>query len=170
VELEPYGLDQLRVFLELIEMQLADGQAFLLDSRPTLADFSAYIPVYLANMTPRISLLDQFARVLEWMGRVSAIGYGTVSPLGANEAMEIARQSVPRTHDREDFGDPSGRRPGQRVNVAADDYGTERVEGALVASSAHEIAIRHSDPAVGEIVLHFPKVGFRVWPTEAKSA
>ena len=46
----------------------------------------------------------------------------------------------------------------------ADDYGRDPIKGTLVASSARSIAIRRSDPAVGEVVVHFPRAGFWVMP------
>ena len=48
------------------------------------------------------------------------------------------------------------------MTVTPDDYGFDPVAGTLVASSAEEIAIRRSDPAVGAVVVHFPRFGFRV--------
>ena len=43
-----------------------------------------------------------------------------------------------------------------------DDYGFDPVAGELVCSSANQIAVRRRDPALGEIVVHFPRIGFRV--------
>jgi hypothetical protein len=31
-----------------------------------------------------------------------------------------------------------------------------------VSSSVHKVAVRRTDPALGEIVVHFPRIGFRV--------
>jgi glutathione S-transferase len=44
----------------------------------------------------------------------------------------------------------------------ADDYGRDPIAGELVRSSAQEIAIRRSDPLVGDVVVHFPRAGFMV--------
>jgi len=43
-----------------------------------------------------------------------------------------------------------------------DDYGLDPVAGELVFSTVHEIAVRRRDAALGEIVVHFPRFGFRV--------
>src|SRR5262245_40624219 len=51
--------------------------------------------------------------------------------------------------------DPIGRKPGQTVTVTPDDTGRDPVVGELVASGVHEIVIRRSDPAVGEVCVHF---------------
>jgi hypothetical protein len=36
------------------------------------------------------------------------------------------------------------------------------VRGAVVGASADEIAVRRSDPRCGEVVVHFPRLGYRV--------
>jgi hypothetical protein len=48
------------------------------------------------------------------------------------------------------------------VTVTPDDTGRDPVVGELVASGVHEIVIRRSDPAVGEVCVHFPRAGFVV--------
>jgi glutathione S-transferase len=50
------------------------------------------------------------------------------------------------------------------VTVTPDDTGRDPVTGELVASSVDEIVIKRSDPAVGEICVHFPRAGFVVAP------
>jgi hypothetical protein len=37
--------------------------------------------------------------------------------------------------------------------------------GELVFSTPHEIAIKRHDPAVGDVVVHFPRAGFWVLAT-----
>jgi hypothetical protein len=50
------------------------------------------------------------------------------------------------------------------VTVTADDYAFDPVAGQIVALTASDIAIRRRDPQVGEIVVHFPRAGFRLAP------
>jgi hypothetical protein len=49
-----------------------------------------------------------------------------------------------------------------RVSVVPDDYGFDPVAGELVVATLHEVAVRRTDPAVGEVVVHFPRIGFQV--------
>ena len=49
-----------------------------------------------------------------------------------------------------------------QVRVVPDDYGFDPVEGEIVALQVHGIAIRREAPEVGEVVVHFPRAGFRV--------
>ena len=45
--------------------------------------------------------------------------------------------------------------------MTPDDYGNP-VAGRLLAWSAEEVVLRHEDPSVGAVNLHFPRVGFDV--------
>src|SRR5438128_1860068 len=58
--------------------------------------------------------------------------------------------------------EPNGLESGDAVSVVPDDYGLDPVAGELVFSTVHEIAVRRRDAALGEIVVHFPRFGFRV--------
>jgi glutathione S-transferase len=100
--------------------------------------------------------------MLAWAERVKAIGHGKRGACTPAEALDIARDVKPASATRQDAGEPNGIAPGDRVVVHADDYGFEEVEGELVASDARELALRRSDPRIGEVVVHFPRAGFRV--------
>ncbi len=39
-------------------------------------------------------------------------------------------------------------------------YGRDLVEGELVLIDADEIALRRRDPRLGDIVVHFPRLGY----------
>jgi hypothetical protein len=36
------------------------------------------------------------------------------------------------------------------------------VRGEVVAANPNEIAVRHEHPSCGEVVVHFPRLGYRV--------
>jgi glutathione S-transferase len=78
------------------------------------------------------------------------------------DALAIARESRPAAGGDVDPAEPNGLAPGMPVTVTADDYAFDPVAGELVQSSADEVAVRRRDPAVGEVVVHFPRYGFRV--------
>ena len=78
------------------------------------------------------------------------------------EALAVAKAATATAQEAADPHDPGGRKPGDAVTVSADDYGRDPIAGTLVFSNAHEIAIRRSDSAVGEVVVHFPRAGFTV--------
>jgi hypothetical protein len=127
----------------------------------SLADLSAYHPVwFLARTETTRAAVDRLPRLCAWRDRVAAIGHGDPRPLDAEEAVEIARRATPATAPAADPGDPSGRKPGDRVLVLPDDYGRDPVAGELVWSDAYEIAIRRVDERAGEVVVHFPREGY----------
>jgi hypothetical protein len=96
---------------------------------------------------------------------VAEIGHGTVTPMDSKEALKIARDATSAAQAAEDASDPRGLKPGDAVAVSADDYGRDPVAGEIVFSTAHEIAIRRSDPQAGDVVVHFPRAGFVVTRT-----
>jgi glutathione S-transferase len=161
----PAARDQLRAHLDLLERTLAGGGPFLLGDAPGLADLNAYHTVwFLKRIPPVATFLAPYTAIGAWSERVAAIGHGSPTEMDAKEALEIARATGPDTAASVDEADPNGRRPGDRVRVYADDYGRDPVEGEIVASSTHEIAILRRDERVGEVVVHFPRAGFVVEP------
>jgi hypothetical protein len=108
------------------------------------------------------ALLEEFPAIDPWLARLAAIGHGNMTPMDSQEALSIAKDASPDATPATDPFDPNGRKPGDRVKVSADDYGRDPVAGEIIFSNAHEIAIRRSDPLVGEVAVHFPRAGFIV--------
>ena len=50
------------------------------------------------------------------------------------------------------------------VRIRADDYGRDPVEGKLIFLDANEVAISREDPQIGEVVVHFPRLGYDLRP------
>ena len=114
-------------------------------------------------MPPTRGILDEFPEVRSWAQRVRAIGHGRRTECPPEEALRIASKSRPLAEASVvDERDPNGLVPGMRVRVVPDDYGFDPVAGELVASSRHEVALRREAPEVGEVIVHFPRAGFRV--------
>lgn len=99
-----------------------------------------------------------------WEQRIRAVGHGSRSEMSSQEALEIAAQASPQTSTLADPDDPNGRRPGDHVSIAPDDYGKVQVHGEIVSLSAQHIAIRRHDERAGETVAHFPRAGFVLLP------
>lgn len=159
-------LAQVRAHAALVEDQLADGRAFLGGDRPGLVDATAWYPLWMARgyvaVTP--ALVAGFERLLAWEERVRAIGHGTRREMTAADALSIARDASPATTAGVDPRDPLELAAGTRVTVTPDDYGKIPVEGALVTLDAHEVAVRRRSDALGEVVVHFPRIGYLVEP------
>jgi glutathione S-transferase len=164
-EQAPHAREQLRALLATIEVQLADGRPYLLGREASLADAAAYHPVWFLGVAPGAAvLLEEFPALRAWKARVEALGEGERRAMAPGEALAIARASrpapvpAPATDPRE----PNRLAAGTRVSVVPDDYGFDPVTGELASSSGHEVAVRRRDPALGEVVVHFPRFGFRV--------
>jgi glutathione S-transferase len=168
----PYAKDQWRAYAHWIERQLADGRDYLLGAEPSLADLSAFIEVWFLKNAYRASstLLREFPALERWEQRVRAIGHGRHTEMTSEEALRVGTAARPATVEHADSADPNGLRPGERVTVAPDDYGRIPVAGEVVSSSPQHIAIRRHDPVAGEVVVHFPRVGFVVTRAQSASA
>jgi glutathione S-transferase len=160
----PHLTTQLRAQAELVEQQLADGRAYVFGDQPDLADVHAFFPVWMAraNVPTAAEIFEPYRCMAAWETRMNAIGHGTRSSLSAAEAHAIARASAPLPGDGVDAADALKLGPGMQVSVAADDYGRDPVVGALVTLSVREVAVRRQHPAVGEVVVHFPRIGYRI--------
>ena len=161
----PAKRDQLRAKLDILERQLGDGRLFVLGTRPSLADFSLYHPIFALRSLPAIAgALEPFARVLAWADRIAGFGHGTWEDMSSAAAVEVARATTPQTSASPDPQDPNGRQPGEPVSIVHADFGRDPVVGELVASSVHEIAIRRRDARAGEMVVHLPRERYVVLP------
>jgi glutathione S-transferase len=160
----PRHCDRLRAQLDWIEATLVDGRRFLLGANPGLADLSVYHCLWFVRRNGRraAAVLEPYERTRAWMERVARIGHGTPTPMEPTRALDVARRAQSSAVPSVDLHDASGLRPGDRVTVTAEDTGRDPVAGEVVRVSVHDIAIRRSDPRVGEVVCHFPRVGYQV--------
>ena len=162
-KLAPHAKEQCRGFAQLLAAQLTEGSQFLLGRQFSLADAACYHPVwFLRNFPPAAVVFDEFPHVVEWSERIKAMGQGRRADMSPDEALTTARESTPVAASVADAHEPNGIKPGDSVTVTPDDYGFDPVAGEMVASSVHEIAVRRHDDQVGDIVVHFPRIGFRV--------
>ena len=162
----PQMRDQFRAHLGWIDSQLGDERSWLAGDSPSLFDVNAYMNFWYArqNLPDADELLAEFDHTRAWAGRLRAIGHGARTEMSSAEALELAARSTPETAELHDPNDPNGRKVGDMVEVMPDDYGKIRVAGEIVALSAQHIAIRRNDPRAGEVVVHFPRAGFLVFP------
>lgn len=154
-----------RAQLPAIEALLADGRTWIAGNAVTVADFSVYHALWF--MTARSQRLahelQPFARVSDWMARMRAFGHGTMQPMDAADALVIAADAEPAA-PRASKPFPEDPPPGSRVRIRADDYGRDWVEGELVLIDATEIALLRRDDEVGNVVVHFPRLGYDLRP------
>jgi glutathione S-transferase len=158
----PDARSRLVVGFDWLDAQLRSRE-FLLGSAFSLADAACFHPVWFLRGDPEsVALVESRPALKRWFERVDAMGRGKMTALDPEEALAIARRSLPLTPEQSDGTDPGGVAPGDQISVSADDYGVERVSGVAVVVTASEIALKREDPAVGEVIVHFPRAGYRV--------
>lgn len=155
---------QFRAHLRLIEGVFSDGRAYVAGAKPGIADFALYHPLwFVRGNLPEPDFLTSAPATKAWMTRMAETGHGRKEPLDAKEALAIAKAARPEPVSSSGGAvDESGCKPGDTVTVAANDYGRDPVKGALVAIDEARITIRRKDEQVGDLHLHFPRVGFDV--------
>ena len=155
---------QLKAQADLVDQTLADGRPYVLGAAPGLADINAYFPMWMvrSNVAAAASILKDFGHLASWEERVRALGHGDRTPMTAEQALEIARSSTPSPGAGVDPGDALGLAAEAPVVVVPEDYGRVPVSGSLVTLQLHEVAIRRTDPRAGTVVVHFPRIGYRV--------
>ena len=160
----PHLYAQLLAHTALVEEQLEDGRAYLQGALPGLADITAFYVISMVRgfLAEAASLLAPFARLQAWEARVRAIGHGRPKVIDSAQALAVAQRSQPAPARGVDAGDRLGLRAGRPVSVTPDDYGKVPVVGALVTLDLQEIAIRRVDERAGEVVVHFPRIGYTV--------
>ena len=151
----------LTVFLGELEAQLRDGRKHLLGDAPTIADFSAYHPLWF------VSRVDQAAAdiaakpaVAQWLASMRGLADPAPAELPSEQAVAIAAAATPST--LAPSSDTAGLSVGDLVEVGATDYGLEVTTGELVRLSTDEIAVRRTDPRAGEVIVHFPRISYQV--------
>jgi glutathione S-transferase len=159
----PAHKEQLRAKLTLLDSHLG-SRKFVLGDSASLADFSFHHPVNALNLIPQTQpILAPYEHLRAWMGRVEAFGFGNLTEIESEEAVEAARTATPIAKGRADAGEPNGLKPGDRVEVVHENFGNDPVTGELVSSDVYEIAVRHRNERVGEIVVHLPREHYRVY-------
>jgi glutathione S-transferase len=153
----PMMTQKLRANVALISEQLRDGRVYLGGERPGLLDANAYYNLWFVRSAfpPAAAAFDDLPHVAQWMQGVRAIGHGPRSEMSASDAIEVARQARPEAVD-----EGGHELLGREVVVAAEDYGRDPVRGTLVAASALQLTLLRRDPQVGDVAVHFPRIGF----------
>lgn len=158
---------QLRAHASLLEQQLSDGRAFLAGNAMTLADAQAHPFVWLARgALPEVAeeLFAGFTQLAAWEARVASVGEGTRTRIDAATALAEAKAATPLGSAQIDPHDAQGLRAGMRVVVSPDDTRRGEVSGEVVIAMPNEVAVRREHAAVGTVVVHFPRLGYRVSP------
>jgi glutathione S-transferase len=152
--------------LRALDTQLAAAGPFLFGEAVGWADFCAYHPLWMMRSNAVLAgELGVHRHVTRWMERIGELGHGEPQPLSSSDALAVCRESAPRPHAEGAGTGLAGIELGATVEVAADDYALEPSAGRLVSVTLHELAIERQDERAGRVIVHFPRVGYRVKAT-----
>ena len=142
---------------------MLDENRFLVGDVPSIADFAVYPPLWFTRIaTPNLAdIFNATPQVLTWMDRISAYGVGRMEKLSMQEALALAAatEPVPLSGD-EAFVDDHGIELGSKVAISAAHFGVEPTVGKLVAATRTRYTLARVDARVGNIHVHFPRVGY----------
>lgn len=159
----PEATGSLTEYLRRLDSMLADGKPYLLGKQPSIADFAVNHSVWFLQSAPAVAgVLDVAPQLKEWAKRMAAFGHHEFDKMNAEMALAVARDTRAADTSHLPFVDFHGVALGDRVAIMPSDYGIDPVEGELVISTDNELAVRRTDPLAGDVVVHFPRVGFQL--------
>jgi glutathione S-transferase len=163
-----HAMAQLQANAALLDAQLADGRSFLTGDRAGLADIQAFgVPWFTrAAMPIAEDLFCDFRHLPAWEARIAELGEGNRQVIDAAEAHEVARNTEPDLTSETCANDAQGLEAGMPVTVMPDDFSLRgAVEGTVLRASPLELTIHRSTKDFGDLVIHFPRLGYRVQPS-----
>lgn len=164
----PHLYSQFRAHLQLVETMLDDGRAYVLGNTASWADILAYFPIWMCrgNIASASDLLQSLPVLLAWETKMQQMGHGNPTPMAPEQALGIARDTpIEITPEIADDTWPALDLH-TNVTVTPQDYGAVPVAGQLVRLTQDEVAIRRADAAAGEVIVHFPRIGYCVEGSE----
>jgi len=142
---------------------MVTSQPYVMGQLPSVADFSCYHALWFTQRIPPLAgILDATPSLSAWMGRMAAIGHGSMEKFDALAAIAVAAQSTPAGIEKNAFQDDHGIALGSRVTVTAESFGLEPTEGELVAATRTRYSLRRTDARAGTVHVHFPRIGFQL--------
>ena len=148
------------LYLDRLEQTLG-AQNFFFGSAATIADFSIFHCLWFVTRGgPVAKVLESYPALRSWRERIAAFGHGTHEKLDSGAAIDIARASS--AQESPGIIDTHGLARGDRVVIAATDTGVDPIEGALYGATRDRLSIAREDPRAGEVVVHFPRLGFEL--------
>jgi glutathione S-transferase len=141
---------------------MLEHHSWLLGDQPSVADFSVYHALWFTRhqVPPVAGILESVPAVLPWMDCLASIGHGAATQMTAEAALTIARDSSPMTLEDEIHQDDHGITLGSNVAITAESFGLEPTVGRLVAATRTRYTLSREDAQLGQVHIHFPRMGF----------
>lgn len=149
-------------FLSLNDL-LSGDQPYILGDQPGLADIIYYqAPWFLETIGGASNLIEQQTNTCAWIERVKTIGHGTPTEIDPAQALDCALNATPTgVSSPADYQSPEGAELGDEVTVTPLDENSP-ASGTLIYLDDYRIALRCNHQRVGQIHVHFPRIGYRV--------
>jgi glutathione S-transferase len=160
----PHLFAQFHANLHRLENMLADGRLWLLGESPCWADAAVYASVWMCrgNIRGAEELLTGLNCLAGWEKRMADIGHGSCSQITAAQAHATSLSSQSTSEYKIESPVWPALQQDSKVTVTPDDYGAVHVSGRLMRLTHQEIAIKRHDKSAGDVVVHFPRIGYRV--------
>lgn len=161
----PHTLAQLRAQFGWVDARFASGARFILGDQPGLPDVLVwYVYWFLRERYQGAAVLfDEFPALREWAARMDDFGHGGMTVMSCADALAIAHAAKPTSPAVEDPRDPEGFRTGMAVTIEPlTASGEVPIAGKLHAIGRDVVALAMSNERAGDVVVHFPRVGYRL--------
>lgn len=153
----------LLIYLRRFETMLIDDRVWLLGSSASIADFSVYHCLWFVRRAgPLASIIDDFPYVAGWYERMRRLVMPPHADMTGAAALQHASDEQPQDIESEFYTDTHGIALGEQVTITPVDTGCDPVRGELVLAMRDELAVRRYDDGVGELIVHFPRIGFEM--------
>lgn len=162
----PHLFAQFHANLHRLEDMLADGRSWLLGESPSWADAASYASVWMCrgNIRGAQDLLKGMDQLQAWEKRVNDLGHGQQTDITPQQAHKTSQSSASIAKPEIGTQVWPALELDSLVTVTPDDYGSVPVTGKLTRLTHSDIAIKRSDEKAGDVVIHFPRVGYTVEP------
>ena len=146
--------------LQMINRQL-EVTPFMLGERFTLADAATFHVLNFACNAPSLAEeVNKHTAIANWLQAIRDMGEGQRSDMEPAEALNIARDATPDYTPPADAIADEALPVGQVIAIKPNDYGQEETVGEVVWATAEALAVKRSDEKVGDVLVHYPRLGY----------
>ena len=153
----------LLIYFRRFETMLIDDRVWLLGSSASIADFAVYHCLwFIKRAGPLAAILDDYPYLSAWYARMRRLVQPPHADMTGDAALRHASDESPQEIESEFYTDTHGIALGTEVTITPTDTGCDPVHGELVLAMRDELAVRRYDDRIGELIVHFPRIGFEM--------